>query len=98
MPLEQAQQMLRNLHQDWCLHDNALRRIFLMQDYNARLVQTIAAVAQEQAHFPRSITLERQVAKSGTWRMATVVECQTVVLRGLSVHDFHLAMVRMYDC
>lgn len=98
MDAAQATQLLQStLHPDWSLHSEStvLQRRFLHEDYGkgARFVQTVAAAAEQQAHFPRTVQLERRIAKSGAWSTATVVECQTVVLRGLSINDFHLAMV-----
>jgi pterin-4a-carbinolamine dehydratase len=66
----------------------------------------VAAVADVQAHYPISLHLQRlRVPKSahkqqqggdGSWNIVSTVQCHTQVLRGLSTHDFYLAMVRTY--
>jgi pterin-4a-carbinolamine dehydratase len=62
--------------------------------YGARFLAKIAAVAQINNHFP-SLTLDRKIVQKN-WHAYTRVTCHTKVLRGLSQHDFHLAMVRTY--
>jgi pterin-4a-carbinolamine dehydratase len=62
----------------------------------ARFLHGIAAVAQVNAHYP-SIALERRIVgkqSKKNWVTVSIIRCQTTVLRGLSTHDFHLAMVR----
>jgi hypothetical protein len=76
----------------------ALVREFIVTDTTvtsaARLGTTLAAVAQIQNHFPTHITIERRIARKGSWQVVVKVRCHTTVLKGLSTHDFHLAMVR----
>jgi hypothetical protein len=57
-------------------------------------VQKIAAVSQMNSHFP-IIGLKRCIVKKN-WQVVTRIECSTMVLGGLSAHDFHLAMVRAH--
>jgi pterin-4a-carbinolamine dehydratase len=78
-----------------------LTREFLHPTYlaGARFLHKIAAVAQLQNHFPSSLLLERRLLRKN-WQMVSRIECRTTVLGGLSMHDFHLAMVgfpRMTD-
>lgn len=75
----------------------SLTRQFLHPDYlsGARFLQKIAAVAQINNHFPSALSLERRIVKKN-WQVVSVVNCRTVVLGGLSRHDFHLAMVSLY--
>jgi hypothetical protein len=62
-----------------------------------RFGAVVAAVSEIQAHYPRRIVTERQVVKK-SWVVSTTVLCQTQVLGGLSINDFHLAMVRWTEC
>jgi len=73
---------------------HSLERTFVHSDFlqGAALVQTLAAVAVVNNHFPARITLERRIVRK-QWQVVTRVHCHTVVLGGLSTHDFHLAMV-----
>ena len=74
----------------------ALIREFVHPDFIAgsKFVAKIAAVAQLNIHYP-SIQLERRIAPNKkAWQVITQVRCHTLVLGGLSSHDFHLAMVR----
>lgn len=88
------------VHRDWKVETTennkpvALTREFEHPDYidGCRFFQKIAAVAQMNAHFP-SLHLERRIAKKN-WQVVSVIRCHTLVLGGLSTHDFHLAMVR----
>lgn len=77
----------------------ALTREFAHPDFlsGSRFLHTLAAVAQMNAHFP-SLHLERKNVKNNNWQVVSVVRCHTTVLRGLSTHDFHLAMVRFRQC
>jgi pterin-4a-carbinolamine dehydratase len=58
-----------------------------------RFAAVVAAVADLQAHYPRQVVVERRVVKK-SWAVSTTIVCQTQVLEGLSINDFHLAMVR----
>jgi pterin-4a-carbinolamine dehydratase len=105
-PLDAAEveNMRSTIHADWKLEtvDNetssplALKREFVHPDFlsGTRFLHSLAAVAQINAHFP-SLLLERQIVKKN-WRTVSVVRCNTIVLGGLSTHDFHLAMVRSF--
>ena len=56
-------------------------------------ISKIAALSQMNNHYP-TITLGRHVVKKlKQWQAVTTVTCHTKVLKGLSHHDFHLAMV-----
>lgn len=72
----------------------ALVREFYVTDFiqAARLASVVAAAAQLQNHFP-AITIDRRIARKGEWQTLVKVRCNTLVLGGLSTHDFHLAMV-----
>jgi pterin-4a-carbinolamine dehydratase len=72
----------------------SLKRQFIHPDYfsGARFLHKIAAVAQINNHFPSVLSLERRIVKKN-WQVVSSVNCQTLVLGGLSRHDFHLAMV-----
>ena len=72
-----------------------LTREFIHPDFisGSKFVAKIAAVAQLNIHYP-SIQLERRIVpKKKEWQVITQVRCHTLVLGGLSSHDFHLAMV-----
>ncbi|CAB9524438.1 Catalyzes the last two steps in the biosynthesis of 5- methylaminomethyl-2-thiouridine (mnm(5)s(2)U) at the wobble position (U34) in tRNA. Catalyzes the FAD-dependent demodification of cmnm(5)s(2)U34 to nm(5)s(2)U34 [Seminavis robusta] len=72
-----------------------LVREFVHPDFIAgsKFVAKLAAVAQLQTHYP-SIQLERRIlSKQKAWQVVTKVTCHTLVLGGLSTHDFHLAML-----
>ena len=98
-----------NIHPQWTLEIDdendpnvpmSLTRQFIHPDYlsGARFLHKIAAVAQVNNHFPSNLSLERRIVKKN-WQVVTVVNCRTVVLGGLSRHDFHLAMVRaLFGC
>jgi pterin-4a-carbinolamine dehydratase len=75
----------------------SLVREFRHPDYlaGARFVERIAAVAQLNDHYP-SIALDRLV-ENRQWQVVTTVTCHTLVLGGLSVNDFHIAMVGMHS-
>lgn len=100
----EVERLRPTIHKDWNVeHVNpddkssfpvALIREFEHPDFlfGARFTTRMAAVAQMNAHFP-SFTLERRIVRK-TWQVVTSIRCQTVVLGGLSTHDFHLAMVR----
>ena len=72
----------------------ALIRTFQHPDFmsGSRFVQSIAAVAQLTAHYPKLI-LDRKIIH-GHWYIISTVQCHTLVLGGLSSFDFHLATVR----
>lgn len=58
----------------------------------ATFLTHMAAVAQMNDHFPLSMQLGRRLhPKTKTWIVTTTVTCRTVVLQGLSQHDFMLA-------
>ncbi|KAG7341047.1 pterin 4 alpha carbinolamine dehydratase [Nitzschia inconspicua] len=58
--------------------------------HGAQFVKHVAAVAQMNDHFPYQVSLDRFVSKR-TWQIRTRVICRTIVLEGLSHHDFMLA-------
>lgn len=72
----------------------ALIREFYHTDFlvGSRFLQKIAAVAELNAHFP-TLQLQRQINQK-KWITRSSVRCHTLVLGGLSRHDFHLALVR----
>jgi pterin-4a-carbinolamine dehydratase len=72
----------------------ALVRSFPHPDFVSatRFLQTVAAVAQVNAHYP-TLTVERKIINRH-WITVSTIRCHTKVLDGLSPHDFHLAMVR----
>ena len=82
----------------------SLTREFHHPDYwsGARFLAKLAAVAQLQNHFPAGMRLDRRIVvsrqKKKNWQVVSRVECSTVVLGGLSGHDFYLAMVRGASC
>jgi hypothetical protein len=58
------------------------------------VMQVVSAVAQMNDHFPYQVHLERCLSSSSrdrVWTIRTRVICRTVVLQGLSHHDFFLA-------
>jgi pterin-4a-carbinolamine dehydratase len=69
-------------------------REFVHSDFlsGSRFLQSLAAVAQINAHYP-SFLLERRIVQKN-WLVVSTVSCHTTVLGGLSTHDLHLAMVR----
>lgn len=72
-----------------------LVREFIHPDFVAgsKFVTKVAAVAQLNMHFP-SIQLERRIlSRQKAWQVVTRIHCHTLVLGGLSTHDFHLAML-----
>ena len=75
-------------------------RDFVHPDFmaGARFVSKIAAIAQmENQHYPAIGLGRRIVPHKKEWEVVTRVECYTLVLGGLSTHDFHLATVRNGD-
>jgi pterin-4a-carbinolamine dehydratase len=76
----------------------AIVREFWHPDFltGARFVQRMAAVAQLNAHYP-SIMLDRRPMTAPRqqkyWQVISTIRCSTLVLGGLSTHDFHLAML-----
>ena len=72
----------------------ALLRSFQHFDFSsgARFLQTIATLAQLNAHYP-SLYLERKIINR-QWYTISTIKCHTKILDGLSAFDFHLAMVR----
>jgi pterin-4a-carbinolamine dehydratase len=63
--------------------------------HGAKFVSNVvSAVAQINNHFPYQVLLERTLSSSRrerVWKVRTRVICRTVVLQGLSHHDFFLA-------
>ena len=110
LPLFEANALLMTVDPQWKIIDDgdddagskppqALVREFVHPDFIAgsKFLTKIAAVAQLNIHFP-SLTLERRIIPNKkAWQVVTTVRCHTVVLGGLSTHDFHLAMVSI-DC
>jgi pterin-4a-carbinolamine dehydratase len=107
MSLEEAQSLQKTIHDDWRIvemkesESASSAKLYLVRDfshvdflYGARFLAKVAAVAQINNHFP-SLVLDRQI-RHKNWHVYTRVTCHTKVLRGLSQHDFHLAMVRTY--
>lgn len=89
----------QDMHNDNKTPPAALVREFHHADYlaAARFVQTIAAVAHQNNHYP-TISMERRLlSRKAAWQITTTVTCQTVTLQGLSHSDFFIAMVRYYD-
>lgn len=81
------------------LPPQALTREFVHPDFisGSKFVAKIAAVAQLNIHYP-CIQLERRIVpKKKEWQVITRVRCHTLVLGGLSSHDFHLAMVSLFS-
>jgi pterin-4a-carbinolamine dehydratase len=73
-----------------------LTRSFTHPDFlsGSAFLNHVAAVAQMNDHFP-SLLLERKLdSKRKQWGVVSTVTCQTVVLQGLSHHDFFIATVR----
>jgi pterin-4a-carbinolamine dehydratase len=100
LSMQEIEGLKVTVHEDWLLEEGkdsstpvALAREFLHPDFlsGARFVNSTAAVAQVHSHFP-SITLTRRIVKK-SWQVVTQIRCHTLVLGGLSTHDFHLAMV-----
>jgi len=59
----------------------------------AKFLSVIAAVAHNNNHFPE-ISLQRRLVKdSKGWEFMTLCTCYTPTLKGLSHHDFHLALM-----
>jgi pterin-4a-carbinolamine dehydratase len=61
--------------------------------HGSRFLAMIAAVAQNNNHFPE-ISLQRQLVNPiQGWQVISSVQCFTPTLKGLSYHDFHLALM-----
>lgn len=75
---------------------HAITRDFYHADFlkGAQFLQKLAAVAEMNNHYC-SLTLHRLIFKKA-WQTVTRCTCHTTVLQGLSTHDFHLAMVRLF--
>ena len=73
-----------------------LIREFVHPDFlaGAAFTSKIAAVSAMNDHYP-SLQLHRRIVRKN-WEVVTQVRCHTLVLGGLSMHDFHLAMVRAF--
>jgi hypothetical protein len=82
----------------------ALCRDFGHADYSkgAEFITHVAAVAAMNLnhHYPYQVTLERYLQKGNKqgWQIRTRVLCRTVVLQGLSHHDFFLATMLDVEC
>jgi len=74
----------------------AISRQFLHPDYvsGGKFAARVAAVAEMNAHYPFALSLERRIVRK-SWQVVTTIRCRTLVLGGLSSHDFYLAMVRI---
>jgi pterin-4a-carbinolamine dehydratase len=102
LSMTDATMLKSTIHSQWTFEMNeedltvplSLTRHFIHPDYlsGARFLHKIAAVAQINNHFPSVLSLERRIVKKN-WQVVTSVRCRTLVLGGLSRHDFHLAMV-----
>ena len=101
LSLRELDGLRSTVHSDWKVETTqnereplALTREFEHSDFisGTRFLQKIAAVAQMNAHFP-SLHLERRIVKKN-WQVVSVIRCHTLILGGLSTHDFHLAMVK----
>lgn len=100
---EECRRLLdQTLEKDWYLINDesssapiALVREYCHQDYiaAASFIRTIAAVGEINNHFPK-ISLERRLLpREKRWEVITSVRCETVTLKGLSGHDFYVAML-----
>lgn len=71
----------------------AIIREFVHPDYisGSRFVQKIAAIAQMNDHYP-SLRLDRRIVQKN-WQVVSYCRCHTFVLGGLSMNDFHVAML-----
>jgi pterin-4a-carbinolamine dehydratase len=58
-----------------------------------RFASLVAQASELQAHYPESVRIARTIVRK-KWHVTTTVQCRTTVLNGLSLNDFHLAMVR----
>lgn len=86
----------KSQNDDSPLPPKGLVREFIHPDFmtGSQFIAKMAAVAQVNDHYP-SILLERRIIPSQkAWQVVTRIRCHTLVLGGLSTHDFHLAMVR----
>ena len=103
MELGQAQSLLTStLEKEWRIEYSrqdeklpfALYREFHHPTFlsGADFTRIIAALAEMNNHYP-TISLERRIEKKA-WKVISTVRCHTFVLGGLSVNDFHFAMVR----
>eukprot|EP00523_Entomoneis_sp_CCMP467_P008073 CAMPEP_0168734772 /NCGR_PEP_ID=MMETSP0724-20121128/8988_1 /TAXON_ID=265536 /ORGANISM="Amphiprora sp., Strain CCMP467" /LENGTH=183 /DNA_ID=CAMNT_0008781891 /DNA_START=264 /DNA_END=815 /DNA_ORIENTATION=+ len=79
--------------------EQSLPPLFLTRDLEhpsylagAEFGRKIAAVAVVHNHYPISLQLRRKIVRK-QWKTITTVQCQTLVLGGLSTMDFHLAMM-----
>ena len=100
----EAENLLTTIRPEWILqgdgyeHGNMptrLTRCFEHPDFitAASFLTHVAAVAQMNDHFP-SMKLERRLdSKRKQWVVESTVICQTIVLQGLSHHDFFIATV-----
>jgi len=96
----EAKSLMATIHKEWELVETddgapvALQREFVHTDFlqASKFLHRLAAVAEMNAHFP-SLHLERRIVQKN-WVTVSTARCHTTVLKGLSRHDFHLAMVR----
>lgn len=72
----------------------AIVRDFWHKDYmqGAQFMTHVSAVAQMNDHFPHQVILDRYLSsREKAWNVRTRIVCRTLVLQGLSHHDFFLA-------
>ena len=76
-------------------HPTSLNKEFYHVDYMhaSKFITTLTSIAHHHNHYPK-IKLERRLHKQNkAWRVVTTVSCRTEVLDGLSMNDFHIAML-----
>lgn len=61
--------------------------------HGSRFLTMIAAVAHNNNHFPEISLKRRLVSPIHGWEVVSSVKCFTPTLKGLSYHDFHLALM-----
>ncbi len=104
MSFKEAATQLTLLNPGWHIETNdkckdgpplSLQKEFCHLNYidGSKFMHKVAAVAQNNNHYPL-ISLERRLMKKEkAWKVITTVKCSTKVLGGLSFHDFHIAML-----
>jgi pterin-4a-carbinolamine dehydratase len=78
----------------------SLTRQFYHANYldASKFVTTVAAVCHLQNHFAK-FTMERKLhPQHKTWVVVLEIECTTPILNGLSINDFHVAMLMDVEC
>lgn len=96
----EAESLKATVHEDWKMMDGegecpaAITREFRHADFRsgAAFLQHLASTCVIQDHYA-ALTLDRKIMKKN-WVVVSQVRCHTLVLGGLSSHDFFLAMVR----